>query len=316
MKKITNNASFGKLAMLFNLLILCMFIVSMVCLLSFDKVNRKVIKEKPAYEQADVELRDVEKPRRQAQAEVDYYAEKLTTLQEQPMPENKKQAKEHQEEIERTINTLETKKIELAKVDDAINLQIILFEAIKVPFDDLTNEVNSAKNLFKITLWITILLFVAKVLLFGTWNYKNLKNLRITSPWMKKSTAPFWAYLGWFIPVYNFFKPYMVFAEVYNESNDILLDKKIIQKDIDQNADFNLGLWWGLLIITVFVMSLIISATFFKEGPMFYKLSHLGVTVTAILCWALYLIQESVLILRGIKMNQTLFENHLKFDLQ
>ncbi|MCL1851343.1 MAG: DUF4328 domain-containing protein [Bacteroidetes bacterium] len=315
MKKITNNAFFGKLAVLFNVLILGMFIVSMFCLLRFDKVNVKLVREKPAYEKAESELRDVEKPRRQAQAEVDYYDDKLNTLKQQPVPENRKLVKEHQEEIERTENTLAGKQAELAKVDDAIQLQNILFEAVKTPFDDLTNQVKSSKNVFSVTLWLTIILFVAKILLFGTWNYKNLRNLRITSPWMKKSSSPYWAYLGWFIPVYNFFKPYMVFSEVYNESNYILLDKNIIKKDIDDNADFNLGLWWGLLIIAVLAMSFVLSATFFKEGPMFYKLPHASVAVTAIVFWILYLIQESVLIFRGVKMNQILFENHPKFDL-
>jgi hypothetical protein len=316
MKKITNNASFGKLAVLFNILILGMFIVSMFCLLRFDKVHVKLVKEKPAYESAEAELRNVEKPRRQAQAEVDYYAHKLDTLKKKPVPENKKLAKEFNEEVERTAQTLETKATELAKIDDAINTQNILFEAVKVPLDDLTNQVNSSKSVFSITLWITILLFVVKILLFGTWNYKNLQNLRITSPWMKKSTSPFWAYLGWFIPAYNFFKPYTVFAEVYNESNYVLLDKNIIQKDIDANADFNLGLWWGLLLITTLIMSFMISATFFKEGPMYFKLSHTGVAITAIAFWALYLIQESALIFRGVKMNQILFENLPKLNLQ
>jgi hypothetical protein len=133
---------------------------------------------------------------------------------------------------------------------------------------------------------------------------------------MKKSAAPFWAYLGWLIPGYNFFKPYTVFAEVYNESNYILLDRNIIENDIDNNADFNLGLWWGLFIITAVGMSFVLSATFFKEGPMFHKLSHSGVVVTAIVLWALYLLQECVLILRGIKMNKILSENLPKFDLQ
>ena len=316
MKKITNNASFGKLAILFNILILGMFIISMICLLRFDKVNIKLVNEKPAYEQADKDLRKVEAPRRQVQAEVDYYAHKLDTMKLKPMPENKKLAKEFQEELDKTTQTLEGKEAELAKVDDAINLQIMLFEAIKVPFDDLTNKVNSANKVFSITLWLTILLFAAKVFFFAAWNYKNLQNLRLTSPWMKKSGAPYWAYLGWLIPVYNFFKPYSVFAEIYNESNYILLDKNIIEKDVDNNADFNLGLWWGLFMIAAVGMSFMLSATFFKEGPMYLKLSHIGVAVTAILFWVLYLLQESVLILRGIKMNQILVENHPKLDLQ
>jgi hypothetical protein len=133
---------------------------------------------------------------------------------------------------------------------------------------------------------------------------------------MTKSAAPYWAYLGWFIPVYNFIKPYTVFAETFNETNYILLDKNIIQKDIDANADFNSGLWWGLLIMAVGVMSYILNATFFNEGPMFLKFSHAGVVVAAIVFWVCYLLQESLLIYKGIKMNQILFANRPKFDLQ
>ena len=315
MKKITNNASFGKLAILFNVLILCMFIISMICLLKFDKVNVKLVNETPAYENAITELQTVEKPRRQAQADVDYYTQKLETLQSETPPADKKKAKEHQEEIERTIKTLATKEAELEKIDHAIFEQTIFFEAVKAPFDDLNNSVNKSKSVFNVTLWLTVLLFVAKVFFFATWNYKSLQNLRLTSVWMKKSTAPYWAYLSWIIPGYNFVKPYSVFAETYNETNYILLDKNIIEKDTDVNADFNLGLWWALFLIAAVAMSFALSATFFKEGPMYFKLSHTGVAITAIFAWVLYLLQESVLMLRATKMNQILFENHPKFDL-
>jgi hypothetical protein len=315
MKKITNNAPFGKLSMLFNILILGMFIISMVCVLKFDKVHVKLVNETPAYKEAEDEVRDVEKPRRQAQADVDYYVQKLENLNQQETPADKKKAKEHQEEIVRTENTLAGKEEDLAKIDARISNQNMLFEAIKAPFDDLTKNVDSAKKIFKITLWITILLFVAKVLFFATWNYKNLLNLRLTSPWMKKSTAPYWAYLSWLIPGYNLVKPYNVFAEIYSETNYILLDKNIIKEDTDSNADFYLGLWWGLFILAAVFMSFILDATFFNQGPMYFKLSHAGVAVTAIIAWALYLLQETVLIQKAIKMNQILFENHSKFDL-
>jgi hypothetical protein len=315
MKKITNNAPFGKLAMLFNALILILFIISMVCLLNFDKVNVKLVKDTPAYKEAEAELQTSAKPRREAQANVEYYVNKLETINKEEIPADKKKAKEHHDEIERTTHTLASKVEELEKIEAAIAKQNILFEAVKAPFDDLTQQVKTGKSIFKITLWITILLFVGKILLFSAWNYKNLVNLRITSPWMEKSTAPYWAYLGWFIPGYNFIKPYMVFAEIYNESNYILLDKNIIQKDTDNNADFNLGLWWGLLLVSLGLMTFILNATFFKQGPMYYKLSHVIVAVTAIVFYALYLLQECYLIFKGIKMNQILFANRPKFDL-
>jgi len=316
MKKITINGSFGKLAILLNALILGMFIFSMLCLLNFDKINSKLVSETNAYKNADNEMREVEKPRRQAQTEVDYYVHKLDTLQSKVVPADKKKAKEHNEDISRTAHTLEVKKAELAKVDSAIHAQSIFFEAIQVPYDNLKSQTNSSKSVFFITLYITILLFVAKVLFFAAWNYRSLLNLRITSPWMEKSTAPYWAFVGWFIPGYNFIKPYMVFAEIYNETTYILLDKNIIQQDKDTNSDFNLGLWWGLLLTAAVLMSYIINATFFNEGPMYFKLSHSGVVIAAITFWTLYLAQESVLILREIKKNQILFQNRSKFDLQ
>jgi len=315
MKKITNNASLGKLAMLFNILIFSMFLVSMICLMKFDKVNLRLVHETPAYENAARELNDVERPRRQAQADVDYYVTKLEALQQEEVPADKKKAKEYHEEITRNINILETKEADLAKIDEAIQVQLILFEAVKVPHFDLMNQANSSKKVFLLVMWITILLFVAKVAFFAAWNYKNMQNLRLTSPWMEKSTAPYWAYVSWLIPGYNFIKPYVVFAEIYNETNYILLDKDIIKEDVDKNADFNLGLWWGLLLITVVAMSYILNATFFNEGPMHLKFSHIGVVITAIGFWVLYLLQETVLILKGIKMNQILFENRPKFDL-
>jgi hypothetical protein len=315
MKKITNNAPFGKLAMLFNILIFFFFIIAIVCLLSFDKVNVKLVSETSAYKEADTEMREVEKPRRQAQADLDYYVQKLENLTKQEIPADKKKAKEHQEEIERTKNTLASKEEELEKVDARIAEQNILYEAIRVPFDDLTKQANSAKNIFSITLWITILLFVVKVLFFATWNYKSLINLRLTSPWMKKSTSPYWAYLSWLIPGYNLVKPYNVFSEIYLETNYILIDKNVVKQDTDSNADFYLGLWWGMFIIAAVIMSFILNATFFSEGPMYFKLSHVGVAITAIILWAFYLLQETVLIWKAIKMNQILCENHSKFDL-
>jgi hypothetical protein len=316
MKKITNNASLGKLAMLFNAIILVLFIISMVCLLKFDKINVKFVKDTPAYKDAETELQDIAKPRREAQANVDYYFEKLEKQKKEEIPADKKKAKEHHEDIVRTEQTLAEKVKILEKIDADIELQKILFEAFKTPYEDLTLKVKSAKSVFSITLWLTILCFAIKVLFFALWNYKNLLNLRITSPWMKKSTAPYWGYLGWLIPGYNLIKPYMVFAEIFSETNYILLDKKVIQKDIDKNADFNLGLWWGLLLVSVVLMTLILKATFFNQGPMYYKLSHQIVAGAAIFFYVLYLLQESFLILRGIKMNQILFENRPKFELQ
>jgi hypothetical protein len=316
MKKITKNVSFGKFAVLFNVLILCMFIISMICLLNFDHVNMKLVRDTPAYENAVEDLRKVESPRRQAQAEVDYYAQKMENILQQEIPTDKKKVKEHDEEVARTTSTLEAKQEELAKIDEKIQTQMVLFEAVKAPFDDLTNQVNSSKSTFKFMLWITILLFVVKVACFSIWKYNSLVNLRVISPWMKKSASPHWAYLGWIIPILNFIKPYTVYNEIINETHYALSDKNIIENDSDVNNDFNLGLWWGLFLVAALLMSFFLNGTFFKQGALYFKLSHIGVVVAAIIFWALYLLQECSVIYKGIKMNQILFENRSKFDLQ
>jgi hypothetical protein len=276
----------------------------------------KLVRDTPAYDNAVEDLRKVEVPRRQAQAEVDYYAQKMENILQQEIPTDKKKAKEHAEEVDRTTNTLETKKEELAKIDANIQTQMILFEAVKAPFDDLTNQVNSSKSTFKLTLWITILFFAVKGVFFAIWKYKNLVNLRVISPKKKKSISPHWAYLGWVIPILNFIKPYNVYSEIINETHYALADKDIIENNSDVNNDFNLGLWWGLFLITALIISFFLNGTFFKQGPLYFKLPHTSVAVTAIVFWALYLFQECFMIYKGIKMNRILFENRSKFDLQ
>ena len=72
MKKITNNAKLGKITILLNLLILLTFIISMVFILRFDKINKMLVQETPTYEQAFADSRKVEQPRKQAEAEVNF----------------------------------------------------------------------------------------------------------------------------------------------------------------------------------------------------------------------------------------------------
>ena len=187
------------------------------------------------------------------------------------------------------------------------------FKDIKEKINDLEKGTNDAKGSFLFMIWSTIGLVVLKIVFFGIWNMNNLNNLRVTSVWMKKSTAPYWAILGWFIPIYNFFKPYSVFAEIWDETDYILKDKGIVPKETkEENNEFYIGLWWGLLLLALVLMSWIINATFFGQEAMYYKLSHSGVAVTAIISWALFLLLETVLIRRFNKMNQILFANQSK----
>jgi len=192
--------------------------------------------------------------------------------------------------------------------------QAVYYEALKVPFEDLAKSVHNAKETFQITIWIAVFLFFSKLLFFSTWNYRSLRNLQVTSPWMKKSTKPFWAFLSWLIPGYQLIKPYSIFSEIYSEYVFILADKKLLHYEKDTDSGFILGIWWGLFLLSALLMPLILNSVFFREGPIHYKFSHLGVVFFAVVLWAIYLLLETILMKRVAKMDQILFENRRQFD--
>ena len=82
MKKISNNTFLGKLVQILNLVVVVFFILSVVFLLKFDKINVVKVNDEPAYLKAKEELHTIEHPLKQAEAEVDYYTTKLDTLKQ------------------------------------------------------------------------------------------------------------------------------------------------------------------------------------------------------------------------------------------
>lgn len=313
MRKITNNAKLGKISMLLNVLILISFIFSMVLLMKFDKVNVKLVENEPIYTKGVEKMQTVEKPRRLAAAEYDYHKNKLDSLTKLAPSLDKAALKNIQLEIDRFKESFNEKSTHLKTVDSTIAVEQMMFEPIQKVYKDFESQANTTKGNFKVALYITIFIFLLKILSFGYYNVTNLRNLRVSSPWMSKSTAPYWGLLGWFIPLYNFIKPYTVFNEIWNETDYILKDKAIVPNDTkEDNSEFALGLWWGSFLITFIVMSWIINSTFFATEAMYYKLSHNGVIAIAIILWAIFFIQDTILIRKFNKMNQLLFANQSK----
>lgn len=315
MKKITNNSKLGKLSMVLNLLILVFFIISMVFILKFDEVNIKFVQKKPEFESARESLREVEQPRRRALAEVEHYQVRLDSLVKKAVPTDAKLKKEHEDNLKRVREVLPEKQAQLAEIDSLIGIEQLFFEPIQTVYTDLENETNQAKSKFNLFIWITVGLIFIKILIFGYWNYRNIHNLRNVTPWMKKGVAPFWAIVGWLIPGYNLIKPYSVFAEIWNETDYILKDREILPKNTkNNNGEFNIGIWWGLLIITMVIMTWVLRGTFFGQSAMYYKLNHQGVVIVAIAFWAAYLLMECVIIRRFNKMNHLLVANQNKLQ--
>lgn len=315
MKKISNNALFGRLAQILNVVILLFFILSVIFLLKFDKENVVMVNSEPSFLKAKDHLHSVEHPLKQNQAEVEYYAYKLDTLTQHQaaVAKDKKAVKALQEDIDRTKKTLGEKKEALAQTEQAIADERVAFEPIEAEYNDMVAQTEAAKKNYNVFLCITVILFVLKVLIWAIWNYKNSKNLRAVCPWMEKATAPSWAFWGWIIPVYNLIKPYTFFNEVYEETEYALTDKNVIPADSKGDNDFVLGFWWGMFLLAVCVMSIFLFSTFFGEGPAFYKLNHTSVAVAAIVLWCVYVLMEIVVINKYNKMNKLMVDNEKVF---
>jgi peptidoglycan hydrolase CwlO-like protein len=122
MKKISNNVFLGRLTQILNVAILVLFVLSIVFLLKFDKINVVKVTSEPSYLKAKDHLHAVEHPLKQNQAEVEYYAYKLDTLSKHQatVAKDKKAAKSLQEDIDRTKKTLSDKQEALAQTEQAI----------------------------------------------------------------------------------------------------------------------------------------------------------------------------------------------------
>jgi hypothetical protein len=315
MKKISNNTLLGRLAQILNVVILAFFILSVIFLLNFDKVNVVKVGNEPAYLKAKEHLHTVEHPLKLNQAEVDYYAYKLDTLTQHQaaVAKDKKAVKALQEDIDRTKKTLGEKKEALAQTEQAIADERAAFEPIEAEYNDMVAQTEAAEGTYNVFLFITLLLFLVKVLIWAIWNYKNSLNLRNVCPWMEKATAPSWAFWGWIIPIYNLIKPYAFFNELYDETEYALTDKNVMPADNKSDNDFILGFWWGMFLLAVCLMSMIIVSTFFGNGPAFYKLNHTSVAVAAIVLWCVYVLMEIIVINKYNKLNKLMADNEKVF---
>lgn len=312
MKKVSNNTFLGKLTQILNLAVLVFFIISMVFLLKFDKLNVVTVEKEPGYLQAKEKMHEVTHPMKKNQAEVDYYAYKLDTLQQRAANADKKTLASLKEDIDRTKETLSEKEKVLAQTKaDSVAQQEIL-TPIEDEYNNCLAQSEKAEGTFNLIFNVTLFLFAAKLVVWAIWTFKNSKNLRGICSWMDKAAAPAWAFFGWIVPVYNLIKPYSFFSEIYEETEYALKDKSIIT-NADKDNDFLLGIWWGLFLVAVCVMTALLFATFFGTGACFYNLGHSSVAIASIVMWALYILIELCIIQKYNKMNKLLVENESKF---
>lgn len=314
MKKLTDNTGLGKIILLCNVVVLVLFIISMLFLMKFDKTNRAVIQERNHYNKLYENYAMAQHPLKQDSAEVAYYQYKLDTLQ-QKKATSKDEQKALAESIEVTKNTLADKKKQ--QVDNLAKLSDLEKEYTPVQqnWEQLNADNDAAKKKFWVIAWITIIAFLAKTFVFALWDAKNNENLQKIAPWMKDGMKPWMSYVSWFAPIYNLIKPLSFFKEVWNESDYAMESAGIIERDTEKidNSNIYMSIWWGFLLISVWLMNFILFSTFFREGAFFHKAGHGSMVVIAIVIMVICMCLETMLILKYNKKNKMMLENEDKF---
>lgn len=316
MKKITNNTSLGKLTMLLNVLVLIFFILAMVFLMKFDKTNMQVVNYRPTYDVAFEQLNTAQHPLKQTEAEVVYYQHKLDTLSVSNAT-SKEEAKMMSDNIVASKKTLAEKQQLLATTKVDVAKKVADFAPIKVKWESLNKDNDAAKGKFNVMLILTLVIFIAKIVVFATYNYRNSKNLHAIVPWMKDGMPSWLSYVAWFVPIYNLGKPLAFFKEIWEETDYALEDKSITMPLKDNQVDnsgIHIGIWWGLMLCSVWLMNFVLYKTFFTEGALFLKANHGSMTIIAIILLVVYLLEEFNIILGYNKKNVILVENADKFD--
>ena len=314
MKKLTDNTKLGLLILLCNSVVLVLFIISMLFLMKFDKTNTAVIQERNHYNGLYESYAMAQHPLKQDSAEVAYYQYKLDTLQ-QKTAATKDERKALAESIEVTKQTLADKKKlqqdNLAKLAELENE----FAPAQQTWDQLNADNNAAKKSFWVLAGITIFAFLLKTFVFAVWGARNNKNLRAIAPWMKDGMKPWMSYVAWFVPIYNLIKPLSFFKEVWEETDYALEHVGALERDENKvdNSGLVMSIWWGFLLVSVWLMNFVLFSTFFREGAFFTKANHGTMVVVAIVIMVICMALETLLIMKYNRKNELLLKNEDKF---
>lgn len=352
MKKVTNNVGLGKLTMLLDAVIAVCIIISVILLIRFDKVNVQYQNTKPmydAYVQDSLRLEqvigDCQKKIDNAEEQKGILTTKIDSLKAEykVIEKDRKVEKKVKDDLQNAIKFDEDQYNSFVTAISADSTtQVLAADTLKMSraanadminsYTQLEQDSKGPRGAYNVMIIITILLFIAKVVFFALWSFKNMKNVHAVSPWMEKSTKPIWAILGWCIPVYNLMKPCSVFSELWDETKYILKSKEIANDDDENQMEF-IGLWWGLHLFAKCILPLVVGGlmvcfnywflpiagtdfldmgVFFGIRGFFLNLNHTFVAILVILAWLLYMGYEIYMVNSYNKMNQMLVDNESK----
>lgn len=356
MKKITNNSRLGLIAMLLNAILLILIIVSVVKVSGYDTVNGKLQNVKPLYTQMGDSIKRVERAVHVCGKKItdrESVIAELNTQIDTLKAQSAGSAKAVQDSIKKVIedknnqltnNRDEIKKdsTELVNIKDTLSLIQAQFAPIEKQYKENFDATVSPLKALNTLVLIVVFILIIKTVMMGMWMKRNMQNVCNVSPWMAKSyNKPLWGILGWFIPLYNLFKPCSFFSEMLSETNYILRDKSLVVDTKDGNHMETIGWWWGFHIFAKVLMPFIMggaficlnywflllfpsvdvanmdlgffgTGTFFGSTGLFWFMSHKAVITLFIIAWAVYAIFESYLIFSYNKLQKIMIDNENK----
>lgn len=269
MKKFTNNALWGVISMVLNLVILCLVVVSAVQLGNYDKKNVYLQDSiMPTYSYWTDSVRYAEEALGKKQNSLEGYtklfedtkvsAEKVrATLAQDPENDSLKNKyysdTTHLNDYGENITRLKT---EVGLYKDTVGYAKAGLKPWADKYNAAVNEASPTLGGFNIVIIITSILLVIKFACFGFWMMLNSKNVRRVAPWFKNKDIM--NIISWFIPIYNLFKPAALFSNLISETKYVLRDKSIITDPKDANQMESISLWWGSMIFAKMIMPLFI----------------------------------------------------------
>lgn len=90
------------------------------------------------------------------------------------------------------------------------------------------------------------ILYIFSVVFFIQWFRRAYFNQEVKFKSMASTNG--WTAGAWFVPILNLFKPFQLMQEMYENAENYLLDKKLIEEK--NSRKLIIGWWWGLWIGT------------------------------------------------------------------
>ena len=136
------------------------------------------------------------------------------------------------------------------KIILVINFIFLIFNTLQYIYSSVGNEISTnmiiVENIIKPKIiQIYLITYIVSIITFLMWFKRAYFNLHQKVKNLSYSVG--WAVGSWFVPILNFFRPYQIMKELYQETKKLLLNKGLITED--SLSTKYIGLWWTLWII-------------------------------------------------------------------